>query len=151
MASLCSHQKHQRDGRVPFDQTQQLLSFCIGHQVLSPVSAARLHLAFIPAFKQELKGSGGKSPKPPAQSSAVKSDLLNQKAEIIYKQLPSTSHHRLLSGLDQPKLQDRRSKLVRQLGVSPDQVEERRVVKVEGGEVWAGRHGLADAAQRGLE
>lgn len=64
--------------------------------------------------------------------------LLNQKGEIIYKEPPSTSHRRLLAGLDQPKLQDRRSKLVRQLGVPPDQVEERRVVKVEGGKVLAG-------------
>lgn len=71
--------------------------------------------------------------------------------EIIHKEPPSTSHRGPLSRLGQPKFQDRRSKLVRQLGVPADEAEERRVVKVEGGEVLAGGHGLADAVQRGLE
>lgn len=71
--------------------------------------------------------------------------------KLINEEQRSTSHRGPLSRLGQPKLQDRRSKLVCQLWVPEDEVEECRVVKVEGGEVLAAWHGLADAAHGSLE
>lgn len=61
-----------------FDQTQQLLSFPIGHQIRPLVGATSpfihiLALALIPAFTQELKGNRKVHNATHPQSGAVKS------------------------------------------------------------------------------